>query len=261
MTGDELSADIIGNGLGTRLVGKKIIYHPRVTSTMDIARQEAQQGAAEGTVIIADEQVTGKGRLKRIWLSPGGNVAMSIILYPSISSVSYLIMLASLAVARSIEAVTGLRPQIKWPNDVLINDKKVCGILSESDVRGKRVVYAIIGIGLNVTLELADIPELLATASSLTGELGRGVSRVDVTRQILIEIDRLYSTLPSGEETVYKEWRDRLVTLGRRVQVKSGTSILEGIAESVVGDGSLLLRLSDGSVTKIIAGDVTLRDK
>jgi len=227
---------------------------------MDVARQEAQKGAVEGTVIIADEQIAGKGRIKRIWLSPPGNVALSIILYPDVLYLPYLIMLASLAVVHSIEAVTSLKSQIKWPNDVLISGKKVCGILTESDVRGETVAYVIIGIGINISMRPADFPEILPATTSLVHELGRDVSRVDMIRCLLSEVERLYLTLPVGD-TVYEEWRDRLITLGKRVKVKSGKTMLEGIAESVARDGSLLLRHSDGSSTKIVAGDVTLRDR
>ena len=136
----------------------------------------------------------------------------------------------------------------------------MCGILIESDVRNNKVTYAIIGIGINIKLNLFEFPELLSAATSLAGELGRDVSRLEMIRCLLMEIERLYISLPSGE-AIYEEWRDRLVTLGKRVQVKSGITILEGIAESVARNGSLLLRHSDGSSTKIIAGDVTLRDK
>jgi len=226
---------------------------------MEVARREAQRGAAEGTVIIADEQTVGKGRIKRTWLSPRGNIALSIILYPSVVYLTSLIMLASLAVVYSIESVTGLKPQLKWPNDVLIKGRKVCGILIENDVRGNRVDYAIIGIGINVNLRLADFPELSTIATSLSDELGRELPRLDLIRRLLVEVERLYLALPSGEP-IYEQWRDRLVTLGRRIEVRWGKTIYEGIAESVVRDGSLLLRRSDGSLTKIVAGDITLRD-
>ena len=198
--------------------------------------------------------------MKRLWLSPQGNIALSISLYPDVSSLPYLIMLASLAAARSIEAVTGLKPQIKWPNDILINGKKVCGILTESELKGSRVAYAIIGIGINVGLRPSRAPDILAGATSLTGEAGREVLRVELVRHLLVELERLYLTLPDGE-SIYKAWRDRLVTLGKRVQVESGDGILEGIAESVDRNGALQLRQADGSLTGIVAGDVTLRDK
>ena len=129
MVADSLSADSISRDLETRFVGQRVMYYPSLTSTMEAARQEAQQGVVEGTVVVAGEQTAGKGRLKRAWLSPGGNIALSVILRPGVADLSSLIMLASLAVVHSIETVTGLKSQIKLPNDVLINGKKVCGIL------------------------------------------------------------------------------------------------------------------------------------
>jgi BirA family biotin operon repressor/biotin-[acetyl-CoA-carboxylase] ligase len=256
---DSLSPALITADLATRFIGQRVIYYPKLASTMDVAREKAQRGAAEGTVIIAEEQTAGKGRSKRVWLSPRGSIALSVILYPSLSYLPYLIMLASLAVVDSIESIAGLKAQLKWPNDVLIDGKKVCGILVESDLRASAVAYAIIGIGINVNLRLADFPQISALATSLADELGQDVSRVEMIRHLLVEMERLYLTLPDGEP-VYRAWRDRLVTLGRKVQVKSGKSVLEGTAESVARDGSLLLRHSNGSLTRIVAGDVSLRD-
>ena len=259
MVGDSLSAASITSELETRFVGQRVIYYPSLTSTMGVARREAQQGAAEGTVIIADEQTAGRGRRGRVWLSPRGSIALSVILYPSLSHLPSLIMLASLAVVHSIESVTGLKSQIKWPNDVLVNGRKVCGILIESDVQGNAVNYAIIGIGINANLRLADFPEILPIAASLSDEMGRDVSRLSIIRCLLVETERVYLALSAGG-SIYEEWRDSLVTLGRRVCVKTGEAIYEGVAESVARDGSLLLRGPDGSLTRIVAGDVTLRD-
>ncbi len=256
---DSLSAASITSELETRFVGQRVIYYPSLTSTMGVARREAQQGAAEGTVVIADEQTAGRGRLGRVWLSPRGSIALSIILYPSLSHLPSLIMLASLAVVHTIEAVTGLKSQIKWPNDVLVNGRKVCGILIESDVQGDAVNYAIIGIGINTNLRLADFPEILPIATSLSDELGRDVSRLSIIRCLLVETERVYLALSAGG-SIYEEWRDSLVTLGRRVRVKTGEAIYEATAESVARDGSLLLRGPDGNLTRIVAGDVTLRD-
>jgi len=256
---DILTPESITDSLQTRFIGQRIIYHSSVTSTNDLARQEAQRGAAEGTVVIADEQVAGKGRLKRVWLSPKGSIALSVILYPAIAQLPSLIMVASLAVAHSIEAVTGLKPQLKWPNDILINGKKVVGILIENSVRGNAVNYAVIGIGININLKITDFPGIPPTATSLSDELGRDVSRLDLICGLLVEMEKLYLPLSAGE-SVYQEWRDSLITLGKKVHVKSGKTDYQGIAESVASDGSLLLRHPDGSQTKIVAGDVTLSD-
>lgn len=252
--------EAIRSGLATRIIGQRVIYYPRLASTMDAARQEAQRGAAEGTVIIAGEQTEGRGRMKRAWLSPAGNIALSVILYPAVSSLPYLVMLASLAVVRCIESVTGLKPQIKWPNDILIGDKKVGGILIENELKGGRVAYAIIGIGLNTALKPSGIAGIGSAAGSLEEEYGGNVSRGDVARQMLVEIERLYLALPDGEP-VYEAWRDRLVTLGKRVRAESGRGTIEGVAESVDRSGALVLRHDDGRLTRIVAGDVTLRDK
>jgi len=258
MTNDLSAASITAN-LGTRFVGQKVIYYPSLTSTMEVAKQEARLGAVEGTVIVAGEQTIGRGRRKRAWLSPKGNIALSIILYPSADYLPNLIMLSSLAVVYSIESITGLKPQLKWPNDALIKGKKVCGILIESRVKGKKADYAVIGIGINANLRLVDYPEISPIATSLSDELGREVPELYLIRRLLVELEKLYLALLSGEP-VYEQWRDRLVTLGRRVQVNWGKTRYEGIAESVARDGSLLLRCSDGSLAKIVAGDVTLRN-
>jgi len=259
MVENNLSSVSITSNLGTHIIGQKVIYYPRLTSTMAVAKQEAQLGAVEGTVVIADEQTVGRGRINRVWLSPRGNIALSVILYPRAAALPSLIMLASLAVVHGIETVTGLRSQIKWPNDVLINGKKVCGILIETSVRGKMVDYAIIGIGINVNLRLSDFPEIQSIATSLSDELGRDVSRLGLVRRLLIEIEELYLAL-RVDGPIYEEWRDSLVTLGKTVRVKSGKAIYEGVAESVDRDGSLLLRHSNGNLSKIVAGDATLRD-
>ncbi|MFC1941431.1 biotin--[acetyl-CoA-carboxylase] ligase [Chloroflexota bacterium] len=259
MVRDSLSSASITKDLETHFVGQRVLYYPSLISTMEVARREAQQDAVEGMVIITEEQTAGKGRLKRVWLSPRGNIALSVILYPGLSCLPSLIMLASLAVVHGIEAATGLKSQVKWPNDVLINGKKVCGILIESDVQGNTVNYTILGIGINVNLRLADFPEILPIATSLSHELGRDVSRLKVIRCLLVEIERLYLALSAGA-SLYEEWRDRLVTLGKKVHATVGDTVHEGIAESVARDGSLLLRGSDGSLTRIVAGDVTLRD-
>lgn len=259
MKKSSLSSAAITDNLGTRFIGQRAIYYPSFPSTNDAAKEEAQKGAVEGTVIVAGEQTAGRGRMKRAWLSPKGSIALSIILYPELAYLPSLIMVASLGVVHCLEKVAGLKAEIKWPNDVLINQKKVCGILIESEVKGKRADYAIIGIGINVNLKPSAFPQISPTATSLSQELGRDISQLDMIRCLLAEIESLYLALPSGD-AVYKQWRDNLATLGKRVRVSSEETTYEGIAESVASDGSLLLRQPDGSLTKIVAGDVTLRD-
>jgi len=257
MVNEDLSLASVTAGLDTHFIGRKVLYYHQVASTMDIARRQARRSVPEGTVVIADEQTSGRGRIKRQWLTPGGNIALSLILYPAVSDLPYLIMLASLAVVHSIETLTGLEAEIKWPNDVLIGGRKVCGILVESNSKTETVAYAIIGIGINIGLQVADFPDIAATATSLASELGRDVSRIELLRRLLVEIEKQYL---SSRDSIFQGWRDRLITLGKSVQVSSGKSVMEGVAESVDRDGSLLLRHSDGTVSRIVAGDVTLRE-
>lgn len=257
--GDDLSAGAISRDLKNRFVGQRVVYYARVASTMDLARQEARGGAAEGTVIVAGEQTGGKGRRDRVWLSPPGSVSLSLVLRPAVAELPRLVMAAALAVVDAIEAVTGLQSRIKWPNDVLINRKKVAGILVESGLGQASVDYAIVGIGINVNLRLADYPEIAPLATSLSDELGRTVSRLALLRKLLEEMERLYLALPSGE-SVFERWRERLVTLGKRVTVSWGETSIDGVAESVAPDGSLQLRHQDGGLSQVVAGDVSLRD-
>lgn len=250
---EDVSASITRD-LKTSLIGRKIIYLPSVPSTMDFARQEAQKGAADGTVVIAREQTEGRGRLKRKWLAPKGNIALSIVLYPSIASLPYLIMITSLAVVKSIENITRVKGQIKWPNDVLINGKKVSGILIENEVRGNKAAYSIVGIGINVGLSVGKYQEIADTAASLN----KDIDRIKLIRGLLTEFDNLYSQLTDGK-AIYEAWRDKLVTLGKKVKATWGKQTIEGVAEDVDKDGALLIRGADGKLTKVVAGDVTLR--
>lgn len=258
MIPDELSVTALTRDLPTTLIARRVLYFPSLTSTMDAVRDEARRGAPEGTAVVTSMQTAGRGRLKRAWLSPAGSVAVSILLYPQPNHLPTLVMVSSLAVARAIATVTGLAPEIKWPNDVLVRGKKVCGILIDSDVQGERVTSNI-GIGINVNVNMADYPDIQALATSLSQETGKAVSRLAVVRGLLVEMDRLYLTVRSGG-SVWEEWRARLVTLGKSVRARSGDTVYEGIAEDVAHDGSLLVRSADGHLHTVVAGDVTLRD-
>ena len=258
MDSNLLSPEMIQSGLPTRFIGQKIIYYSKVDSTMEAAKQEALWGCQAGTVVIAGEQTAGRGRLHRTWLSPSGNLAFSVVLRPNFSYLPYMIMLASLSVIYGIRTTTGLRPQIKWPNDVLIGEKKICGILIENDIRKNVLKHMVIGIGINVNFKIDKRSEISPIATSLSDQLHQPVSSLEVLRAILIEMDRLYSDLPQGD-LLFIQWKNNLVTLGQQIQVNMGNQIYQGLAESVNDDGSLMLRQKDGRLVNIVAGDVMLR--
>jgi len=258
MKRERLSQASIARNLETAFVGKNVIYYPQITSTMETARGEALRGVAEGTVVIADKQTAGRGRLERGWLSPEGCIALSVVLYPESKYLSSMIMVASMAVVSAVNAITGLQPQIKWPNDVLINDKKVCGILVESGTKDADTHYAVVGIGINVNIDAGCLKDVALPATSLSVELGGEVSRLEMVRRLLVEFERLYLLAKEGD-AVYRQWRDRLVTLGRQVTARCGEKVYEGTAEAVDSDGNLLLRQSGGDTIRIAAGDVSLQ--
>jgi BirA family transcriptional regulator, biotin operon repressor / biotin---[acetyl-CoA-carboxylase] ligase len=257
MAEKELSPDLIVRDLNTRFIGQRVLYYSTLDSTMNAAQREAKWGAEAGTIVITDEQTAGRGRLRRSWLSPKGGLAFSIILRPNIDYLPYMIMLSALAVSQSIQEITGLKTQIKWPNDVLVKEKKVAGILIENDIRQNILKYTIIGIGINVNLHIPDYAEIASIATSLSDETGKEVSRLEILRQVLIETERLYLLLPRND-IIQEKWKERLVTLGQKVQVNLGDRICYGVAESVARDGSLLLRQSDGSTLRISVGDVSV---
>ncbi len=225
---------------------------------MEEARKAALHGVEEGAVVIAEEQTAGRGRRHRSWISPDGGIALSVVLRPSMEHLPQMVMLASLAVTAAIEKVTGLKADIKWPNDVLIGDKKVSGILIENQLRGINPEFTIIGVGINANVDTYSYPEIVDIATSLSVELGKPVSRVQLIQRLMFELESLYLDLKAGN-SLHSRWRKRMGMLGREVQIAEEGKIDRGVAEDVDIDGSLLLRRSDGSLTHIIAGDVSLR--
>ena len=259
MEEETFSAESIYEALNTKLIGRTVLYSPAVPSTMDVAREAVKNGAADGTVIITDHQTAGRGRLGRGWVSPEGvNLTFSIILYPKLEHLARLTLVSCLAIARSIEDITFLETSIKWPNDVQIGGKKVSGVLVESDVAGDKVRSAIIGIAVNVNLDVAQIPEISETATSLKNEIGIPVPRLTMLAALLSEFEKVYKDMRKGEP-VQAEWKRRLNTLGKQVTVRCGRNVHKGIAEDVDQDGNLLLRMLDGKLELISAGDVTLK--
>ena len=247
----------IRNRIHTKCVGRILYCYPELATTMQTARVLANKGAAEGTVVIAGTQTAGKGRIGRTWLSPEGSLAMSVILKPQLKNLPQLIMIASLAVVRATKHVAGIKASIKWPNDVLINGKKVCGILIENEVATGTVHYANIGIGINANFNPTTVPEIADIATSLSSEAGQEVSLVDLAAAVIDELELLYLDAQHGAP-VFEEWKQNLETLGKRVKVDTGKRIEQGKAESVTENGNLLLRADDGSLIEIVAGDVTV---
>lgn len=252
-----LNLDALESALNTRTLGRRLVYLTSTTSTMDVARREAEADAPEGTVVIAEEQTAGRGRFGRAWASPAGkNLYLTVLLRPPIDRLRLLSMAAPLAVAQAVQATTGLEPSIKWPNDVLLDGRKLSGALIENELSGGAVRYALIGIGVNVNFDVASTPEIAAIATSVQAALGRPISREQLLAALLNQLEALYE---SDREAIYAAWRARLDTLGREITVSLSGEHFTGVAENVDEQGNLLLRLPDGSLLTFEAGEVTLR--
>lgn len=222
---------------------------------MDVAKRMAREGMGEGTVIIAGEQTAGRGRLGQKWLSPrGSSISLSIILRPTLPQLPQLNMAACLATVQSIEKVSGLKPTIKWPNDVLLNGKKVSGILMENIFEGGELKVTILGIGINAKIDALAFNEISAIATSLSTESGREISAGEILPSLLEEFEQIYQELQSGGN-IYEKWLARVETLGKLVRVRSGDIVEEGYAESINTNGSLMLRRLDGSLITIVTGE------
>jgi BirA family biotin operon repressor/biotin-[acetyl-CoA-carboxylase] ligase len=256
-----LSTARIKESLTTAFVGRPTHYWATIGSTMDEARRLAEADASEGTVIVADEQTVGRGRLDRTWWAPpASSLLLSLLLRPGLPAqqAQRLTIICSLAVCDAISEVAGLQAHVKWPNDVLIGGRKVCGILTELDVLQVRIRYAVVGIGINVNVDFEDAPPLMVPATSLSIEAGRPVSRLDLLTSLCAGVERRYVALREGQ-SFHQEWAERMATLGEPVQVTGGGERWDGLAVGVDEDGALLVRGADGDVQRVLAGDVTLR--
>ncbi len=233
-----------------------------VTSTNDVALGMIEEGAPEGTVVVADEQIGGRGRRGRQWISPPGTgLYLSVVLRPSVpsSKVWQLAFVASLAAAEAIRWSARLEPQIKWPNDVLLNGSKLCGILIESGRSPSSPEPAVVvGIGINVnTLEFP--PEIADRATSIAAEKGEAISIRVVERMLLESVRRRYEQyLAEGFRPILNSWMQYDCTVGREVEVQTADGVVKGTAVEVTPLGNLKVRLSDGSRKELTAGDVLL---
>ncbi len=254
---DKLFADEIQYGLKARIIGKRIFSYEELGSTNSAATRLGEEGFAEGVCVFAEHQKKGRGRLGRVWNSPKGQgILLSVLLRPRLapSEVSRLTLMAALGVIRAIENVTGLKPRVKWPNDVVYAGRKLCGILTEMSGEIDRVRYVVLGIGLNVNTKLKDLPP---GSVSLRHLLGKKVSRAALARRLLEEIESHYLRLGKDRfEGVADEWETLSETTGQRVSVRTPGRTIHGLAAGIDADGALWIRHDNGLRERILSGDV-----
>jgi len=238
---------------------QRIHYFPEIGSTMDAARELAKKGAVEGTIVIAEAQNRGRGRLSREWLSPEGGIYFTLVLRPRISPAyaPRISLMASVAVATTIKKIFGLKAELKWPNDVLIEGRKVCGILAEMDAEMDVVNFVNVGIGINAN---TSIPQFEKTVISLKDALGREISRKELLGALLMEIERQQPLLMRAD--LLQQWKKLSVTLDKDVRIVAPGEVIVGRAIDIDTTGALIVKEKNGSLKKAMAGDcIHLREE
>ena len=253
---DRLLPAEVRQDLKTDFVGKEIYYFDEIKSTSAKAKELAADNP-DGTVIIAERQIEGRGRMGKGWYSPPGGIWLSMILKPKIppDQVHKLTIVAGVAVAEVLSEL-GLKAEVKWPNDILINEKKVCGILTEMDAELDVVNYVIVGIGIDANIDLDMLPPItMMQTTSLSEELEGDVDRIALVRGILERFEQHYTTFLTGDfHAILKRWREHSSTIGRRVKIVAGLRMIKGEAVGIDHDGELIVELDDGTVEKEITG-------
>ena len=256
---DKLLPQEIQFQLNTKVFGRTIVHFDTIHSTMDEAFRLGMEGKPEGTIVIAESQSKGRGRLGRAWSSPKGKgIYASLIVRPKFSptEMSRLTLMSAVALMEAIEKVSDVKVQIKWPNDLLIKGKKLAGILTESRAEVEQIKFVVIGIGINVNNTQA---QLIENATSLRMETHTTISRIELTQEILRAFERWYNILMrQGFDFVLKAWKERSQTLNKWIRISDQTGIVEGEAVDLDKDGGLLIRQESGVVVKKMAGDVIL---
>ncbi len=247
--------------LGTHTIGEKIHVFGELDSTNSTAYHVALEGGKEGEVVVADCQLRGRGRLDRSWLSPPGvNLYVSIILRPPIAAryAPLITLMAAVATAKATRGFSGLQPRIKWPNDLLINDRKFAGLLNEARCKGEKVEFVVLGMGINVNMTLGMVPEeMRSIATSLREELGYDISRVELLKALLREVEGEYIGFLTGEQDrMLRQWEEFSQMVGKLVEMRSFHEVIRGRVKGIDFDGSLLLSAPDGSERRVIVGDI-----
>lgn len=249
--------------LNTSRLGKFIECHSRLDSTNRRAKELGLQGRVEGTLVVAEEQIKGRGRLDRQWFSPRGGIWFSLLLKPLLSpyQAPLLTLLASLAGVKGVKKATGCSLSIKWPNDLFLQGKKVAGILTEINAEMDRINFVVAGIGINANISPLYFPEDISSkAISLMEEKGEPVSRPKVLASFLNEMEVIYNKVQEeGFEGLIDEWKKYSITLDKQIEVKTPRGIIKGKAVDINEEGALVVEKEEGGVIHLLSGDVYLR--
>ncbi len=263
-TTQRLLPDEIRDGLETKNLGQaNIIHYPLIDSTNDQAKVLAIQNAPEGTLLVAEEQSAGRGRKGRSWFSATENgICLSMILRPSMppGEISQITLMTAVAIAETLFDLTDINVTIKWPNDILVNGKKLAGILTEMSMEMDAIDYIVIGLGLNVNTEKELFnDEIKDLATSLFIESGRYFSRVEIIQRFLERFEKYYIQIQSeGFKSIIKRWKTLSNIIGKYVIVDVGGRKISGLVDDIGDDGVMVLKDTDNVIHRILSGDVIL---
>lgn len=264
---DMLIPETITPHIKTTKLGSEIICLDCVDSTNNHLKNLASSGAKEGTVVISNSQSGGRGRLGRSFISPPGKgIYLSVLLRPPYSpaQLTSLTCFAAVAVCEAIEAVSDVKPGIKWVNDILVGDRKICGILTEMSMESEsgQIQYIVIGVGVNVLQNADDFPGDVSYKASSLSMLGcPGVSRSKLAAEMINALDRMYDSLPNPDEKLWQKYREKSMTIGRDIRVISSRGTRDAFAEDIDPDGGLIVRYTDGSRETLSYGEISVRGR
>jgi len=260
---DTIAEEEVASRLQTERMGRQIRYFSRIDSTNQYAKRIAEEGAPDGTLIIADEQTAGKGRSGRTWVTPPAEaIAFTLLLRPKLSPdrISMVTLVMGLAVTNAVNSLYGVSAGIKWPNDVVIKGRKLCGILTEMSAEVRQVNYIVIGVGINANL--TSFPEeIREIATSLKLELGRDINRAELIARVMAEFERLYAEFEAQGDlgAVMQEYNELCLNAGSKVRVLDPNGEYTGTSRGINSMGELLVETEDGKMQEVYAGEVSVR--
>ena len=251
---EDLLSDDIKYKLKTKIIGKQVITFSQVESTNDVAYSMAEKKACEGTVVLSQQQSKGKGRLGRKWLSGKGGIYLSCILKPDKTpgQMQEFTLVTALSVVDAIKETTGVQALVKWPNDIFVDDKKVCGVLTEMKAQPDKIDFIVVGIGINVNNDVS-----IDTGNSLKKIVGKKICAIDIVRSLLCNLEREYFLFTKkGFKDIRKKIKEYSYTIGKNVTVEVHGKTFKGKAVDIDANGALVIKMKNGKTHKVISGDV-----
>ncbi len=249
--------------LKTKLIGQRAFYFDTLDSTQSMALKLANHSVNNGSVVVATKQTSGKGRDGRKWISPKGGIWLSVILQPKfdISITTLFPIASSLALSKAIENLFSIKPELKWPNDLTFNGKKMAGMIVDVSMESNKIENLVLGVGINFNVNVKQIEKTLRQTPNFYGvaslsEQKKNIKSIDLVQEFLVELEKIYESLESGQtEKIISEWSSRSSTLGKNVELNTTNSKIQGKAVKIDGDGALIV-LENNIHHRVIAGDI-----